>query len=112
MSYFLFVDESGSDSSPPYETLAGVAIEDRDLWNVIQRIYALEYEIFGRRITTGHLELKGKKILKNKVFKHAGQLEALPADTRRDLAKSCLSKGETHDAPTREELTCSSSDLI
>ena len=105
MSFFLFVDESGCDGSPPYETLAGVAVEDRDLWNVIQRIYALEYEIFGRRITTGRLELKGKKILKNKVFKHAGQLEALPADTRRDLAKSCISKGETHDTPTREELT-------
>jgi hypothetical protein len=35
MSYFLFVDESGCDGSPPYETLAGVAVEDRDLWNVI-----------------------------------------------------------------------------
>jgi len=105
MSYFLFVDESGSDGSPPYETLAGVAIEDRDLWNVIQSIYALEYEIFGRRITAGHLELKGKKILKNKVFKHAGQLEAQSADVRRDWAKSCFSKGETHDAPTRKELT-------
>ncbi|MDR0239011.1 MAG: DUF3800 domain-containing protein [Deltaproteobacteria bacterium] len=105
MGYFLFVDESGCDGSPPYEALAGVAIEDRDLWNVIQRIYALEYEIFGRRITTGCLELKGKKILKNKVFKHASQLEALPSDIRRELAKSCLNKGETHDAPTRAELT-------
>ena len=105
MSYFLFVDESGCDGSPPYETLAGVVIEDRDLWNVIQRIYALEYEIFGRRITTGCLELKGKKILKNKVFKHADQLGALPTDARRDLAQRCLKKGETHNTPTREELT-------
>ncbi|MDR2745409.1 MAG: hypothetical protein LBB66_09515 [Desulfovibrio sp.] len=29
MGYFLFVDESGHDGTPPYEVLAGVALEDR-----------------------------------------------------------------------------------
>jgi hypothetical protein len=105
MSYLLFVDESGGDGSSPYEALAGVAVEDRDLWNVIQQIYALEFEFFGQRISTGRLELKGKKLLKNKVFRHAGQLDVFPDDTRRELANTCLSKGEPHVAPTCAELT-------
>ncbi len=105
MSYFLFVDESGSDGQGPYETLAGVAVEDRQLWPLIQQIYSLEIEFFGRRITTGSLELKGKKILKNKVFKHASQLMDLPPDERLASANTCLGKGETHETPTRKELT-------
>jgi len=50
MSFLLFIDESGQDRrDSPCEVLAGIAIEDRDLWNLITAIQqadlvcALEY---------------------------------------------------------------------
>ncbi|MFW6053116.1 MAG: DUF3800 domain-containing protein, partial [Desulfosalsimonas sp.] len=64
MSYFLFIDESGQDrKESPYEVLAGVAVKDSELWNLIQRIHDLEQDIFGMRISEGALELKAKKLL-------------------------------------------------
>lgn len=75
MAYFLFVDESGQDRrDSPYEVLAGVAIEDQDLWNLIKAIQDAEFHHFGSRYSRGERELKGKKILKRKVFRHAGML--------------------------------------
>jgi len=39
----LFVDGSGTDRrEAPYGVLAGVAIHERDLWNLIQAIRAVE----------------------------------------------------------------------
>lgn len=74
MSYFLFIDESGQDQkSSPYEVLAGVAVKDIELWNLIQRIHDLERELFGMRISEGSLELKAKKLLKRKTFRLAAQ---------------------------------------
>ncbi|MDR0868019.1 MAG: DUF3800 domain-containing protein [Planctomycetota bacterium] len=105
MSYFLFVDESGHDGSPPYEVLAGVAIEDRDLWNCILAVHALEEQTFGRRISQGGLELKGKKLLKNKTFKHAKQMEVMMPEEMRQLALACLKKGDAKESITRRELT-------
>jgi hypothetical protein len=36
MAFLLFVDESGQDrGDSPYEVLAGIAIEDQDLWNLV-----------------------------------------------------------------------------
>jgi hypothetical protein len=105
MSYFLFIDESGHDGFPPYEVLAGVAIEDRDLWNCILAIHSLEEQIFGERISKELLELKGKKLLKAKVFKHALQMEPIEYHERRELALSCLQKGKTKTQPSRRELT-------
>lgn len=108
MSFLLFVDESGHDQkSSPYQVLAGIAIEDRDLWNLIQKIQDLEVLHFGLRITQGALELKGRKLLKRKVFRLASQLPAMPPAQRRQLAKSLLDKtlDSTSPAPTREELT-------
>ena len=44
----LFIDESGHDhGEAPYEVLAGVAISQRDLWNLIQAIRGAEVEFFG-----------------------------------------------------------------
>jgi hypothetical protein len=105
MSYFLFIDESGHDGIPPYEVLAGVALEDRDLWNCILAVHALERQIFGRRISQGFLELKGKKLLKKKVFRHAAQMPPLEQEDRQHLALSCLQKGDGKEQPTRAELT-------
>lgn len=58
MAYFLFIDESGQDhKDSPYEVLAGVAVEDRDLWNLIQSIQAAEIRHFGMRYSIGYNEL-------------------------------------------------------
>lgn len=112
MSYLLFMDESGHDRVvSPREVLAGIAIEDRDLWNFVGEIHAAEAAYFGRRISSGRLELKGEKLLKSKVFRHAGQLEAIDPVERCRLAKACLDRGDQFRGdpagghPTRPELT-------
>jgi len=103
MSYMLFVDESGQDlRDSPYAVLAGIAVEDRDLWNLICRVQDAELEFFGRRVADGLLELKGKKLLKSKTFRQAAQMEPIPADKRRDLARALLEDGTTC---TRERIT-------
>lgn len=106
MSYFLFVDESGIDhKESPYEVLAGIAVEDRDVWNVITQLHSLEYRHFGRRVSDGQLEIKAKKLLKRKVFRLAGQLGPIPVERRKRLAKCCLEKGLDGSTPNMEELT-------
>lgn len=65
MAYILFLDESGHDlKDSPYEVLAGVAVEDKNVWNLIRQIHLLEENIFGRRYSYGERELKARKILK------------------------------------------------
>lgn len=106
MAYFLFIDESGHDRSvAPYEVLAGVAIEDKNLWNLIQRIHEVEYEHFGMRISEGQLELKAKKLLKKKTFKLASQMSAFSKPDRMKLTKSCLEKGKSKNTTIRESVT-------
>lgn len=103
MSYFLFIDESGHDQhESPYEVLAGVAVEDRDLWNLINALQQTELALFGRRYSQGADELKARKLLKKKTFKHAGQAAPIESDTRRELARRALDDGEH---ATREQLT-------
>jgi len=112
VSYLLFMDESGHDRrESPREVLAGISIEDRDLWNFIGEVHNAELRIFGRRISSGRLELKGEKLLKKKVFRHANQLPPIATETRRELAKACLDRGDEFRGdskggnPTRPELT-------
>ncbi|MBF0137668.1 MAG: DUF3800 domain-containing protein [Magnetococcales bacterium] len=95
MSYLLFLDESGQDRrESPYEVLAGVGIEDRDLWNLTCLVQDAEERFFGQRVSTGHLELKGKKLIKSKTFRLANQLPPMAPMQRSALAKSCLEKGD------------------
>ena len=90
----LFVDESGHDHrESPYEILAGAAIREQDLWNLIQAIQNLEVELFGLRLAEVGIEVKGKKLLKTKVFRHATQMEAIDPQKRRDLCIGFLQKG-------------------
>lgn len=50
MTQLLFLDESGHDlKDSPYEVLAGIAVEDRDLWNLICAVQQSEETHFGRR---------------------------------------------------------------
>jgi hypothetical protein len=94
MAWFLFVDESGHDRvASPYEVLAGVAIEDRDLWNLVNAVHSSEISNFGRRYSDGRRELKGTKILKSKVFHHAALNVDVPEDEIRRLAKQALDHG-------------------
>ena len=91
LAYFLFIDESGQDRrDSPYEVLAGVAIEDVRLWDLVQLIRISKCDHFGTRYTRGERELKGKKLLKRKTFRLAGQLPAIPREERSELAFDCL----------------------
>ncbi len=91
----LFIDESGQDhQGAPYEILAGVAIHEQDLWNLIQAIQGLEIEIFGVRLAEVGVEMKGKKLLKSKVFRHAAQMgEFDDSEERRAFCAEFLQKG-------------------
>jgi len=89
-----FIDESGHDhGEAPYEVLAGVAMAESDLWNLIQAIRSAEVEYFGIHMAKVGLELKGGKLLKRKTFRHAAQGPAIEPDRRRDLARAFLEKG-------------------
>lgn len=98
MAWLLFIDESGHDrKDAPYEVLAGIAIQDRDLWNIINAIQAAEIQRFGRRYSAGYNELKGRKILKSKVFHHADLNAPVPPDSIPSLAKAALDNGASAD---------------
>ena len=94
MGYFLFIDESGQDrQTSPYEVLAGIAVEDSELWNLVQRAHTLEQDVFGMRISEGKLELKGKKLLKRKTFRLARQVDFIAASQRRELVQAIRTYG-------------------
>jgi hypothetical protein len=62
LAFFLFVGESGQDyRESPYEVLAGIAVEDRDLWSLVTALQDAEVRIFGRRYSSEGRELKAKK---------------------------------------------------
>ncbi len=89
-----FIDESGHDhGDAPYEVLAAVAVAEGDLWNLIQAIRAAEIEFFGVHLHEVGVEFKGKKLLKNKTFRHARQGPEIEPNRRRDLARQFLLKG-------------------
>jgi len=90
----LFVDESGHDHrESPYEILAGVAIREQDLWNLILAIQGLEVEIFGLHLSNVEVEIKGKKLLKHKIFRLAAQMPEIDRGERRGLCAEFLQKG-------------------
>ncbi len=95
MAYFLFIDESGQDlREAPYEVLAGVTVEDRDLWNLVKVLQDVELRVFGTRYRANERELKGKKLLKTKTYRQATALPPIPEQARQVLAKKCLEEGE------------------
>ncbi len=102
MSYLLFIDESGQDRrDSPYEVLAGVAIKDKKIWPLVQRINAIQKDCFGvQRYRKFRSEAKGTKILKRKTFRQAATCPALDNPDRRNLAYAMLADG-TRPAPRR-----------
>lgn len=102
MAYFIFVDESGIDKrDSDYEVLCGVAIEDRDLWNIISVLKDLEIRILGARYSNSKREIKGRKFLKKKVFQHAEYFNDIGESERTALAAKCLANGN---AASKREL--------
>ena len=96
MAWLLFLDESGQDRrESPYEVLAGLAIEDRELWKLIQGLKSLQEKHFGIRLFDAYgQEAKAQKLLKRKVYKHAKQTGPIELQRRTELAKEALTKGE------------------
>jgi len=89
-----FVDESGQDHhETPYEVLAGIAINERDLWNLLQAIESAERDIFGVRLAEVGVEFKGRKMLKSKTFRLAQQAAPISPEVRRRLCTEFLAKG-------------------
>jgi Protein of unknown function (DUF3800) len=92
----LFIDESGHDrSGTPCEVLAGVAIAEDNLWNLVRSIRSAERDHFG-----GYLrellreETKGKKLLKSDRFHEANSKVTIAPAERVQLANSLLTKGK------------------
>jgi hypothetical protein len=106
MSYLLFMDESGHDHGVvPYEVRGGISLHDSDLWQFVRSIQAAELANFGGHLHQFGSEIKGMKLLKNRVFKWANQGSPLEAEERRRLALAFLNKGAAQQTPTRPEFT-------
>ena len=71
----LFIDESGHDNSgTPCEVLAGVAVAEDNLWNLVRAVRAAERDHFGDYLRHFLVdERKGKKLLKTKRFRSANR---------------------------------------
>jgi hypothetical protein len=95
VGWFLFVDESGQDGkNSPYEVLAGLAVEDRQLWRLIQDLKDSQEAHFGIRLFDAYgAEAKGQKLLRTKTFRLAEQKAALPPGDRTALALAALTNG-------------------
>ncbi|MBS1661905.1 MAG: DUF3800 domain-containing protein [Bacteroidetes bacterium] len=103
MAFFLFIDESGQDHhDSPYEVLAGIAIEDKELWNLIRSAHELELNCFGRKYREIGNEIKARTFLKRKTFRLARQMPSISLPERTALAKRALDNGAT---VTKAELT-------
>jgi hypothetical protein len=100
MAWFLFIDESGQDhKESPYEVLAGVAIKDENLWDLVKELHDAEIAHFGRRYSDGVRELKGTKILKRKTFARARSEHAVLPNEVPALSKAILDSGKQYGTP-------------
>lgn len=104
VAWLLFLDESGTDGrNSPYEVLAGLAVEDRQLWRLIRQLNDLQEHCFGMRLFKAYgKEAKAQKLLKPKVYRHAAQMPAIEPSERQGLAHAMLSDGAV---PRRAQLT-------
>lgn len=95
MSWMLFIDESGHDGRhSPYEVLAGLAVEDRALWRLIQALRSAQENHFGIRLFDAYrAEAKGQKLLNRKTFRLAAQKAPLEPALRLELAHRALTDG-------------------
>lgn len=98
MAYFLYVAASGRDGGAcPYGVLAGVAVEERDLWNLAQALADAQFRHFGRTLKPREAAGRPRNLLKHKSFRLAAQMRPIELDERRELARACLERGEGAD---------------
>ncbi|HEY1377710.1 MAG TPA: DUF3800 domain-containing protein [Gemmataceae bacterium] len=92
----LFIDESGHDHHDmPCEVLAGVAVTEDGLWNLVRAIRAAERDYFGGYVRDLFAEeIKAKKLLKRKRFAEANRDVAIAPEDCPRLAHSLLQKGK------------------
>jgi hypothetical protein len=104
MSWAFFIDESGQDQrDSPYEVLAALAVEDRQIWPLIRQISDAQQHFFGMRLFEAYgREAKAQKLLNRKTFRLAGQLPPFPQQERTRLAHEILVDGTV---ASRERLT-------
>ena len=104
MSWAFFIDESGQDQKQsPYEVLAGLAVEDRQIWKLIRQISDAQKHFFGMRLFEAYgREAKAQKLLNRRTFHHAAQMDPIANDERRRFAHEILLNG---DQPSRPRLT-------
>ncbi|MBK5219367.1 MAG: DUF3800 domain-containing protein [Thermoleophilia bacterium] len=99
-----FVDESGIDlKQAPCVVLAGVAIREADVWPLTQAFMDLSAAVLRFPPEMGY-EIKGAKLLKTRVFRHAALLGPLPDAQRNAAVDRLLTKNEKGDDVGREEL--------
>jgi len=104
----------------PCETLAGIAISEDNLWNLVQAIRSAEREYFGGYLRELHLdEIKGRTLLKKKRFKSAARNVQIPTEELVGLTNSCLRKGLeasqqglAHSGATERELVAYSRQVL
>jgi hypothetical protein len=89
------MDESGQDlRNSPYEVLAGIAVEDRQIWPLIRQLSDAQQHIFGMRLFEAYgQEAKAKELLKAKTFRLAAQLPVFEPAVRAKLAREILEDG-------------------
>jgi len=98
VALFMFTGASGRPpGASPYEVVAGVVIEDRDVWNLAQALVDAELRHFGRRYSPAGAPPRARQLLGAKVFRQASLLPAAPLEERRELARACLENGRGAD---------------
>ncbi len=92
----MFIDESGHDGSgTPCEVLAGVAVAEDNLWNLVRAVRAAEREFFGDFLRNFLVdERKAKRLLKTKRFRSANRQVHIAEKELATLAHSALVKGK------------------
>jgi hypothetical protein len=101
VAYFLYVATSGRDGGAcPYAVLSGVAVEERDLWNLAQAVSDAQFRHFGRPLDVCEAVARPRNLLKRKTFRLAAQMRPLELDVRRELARGCLTSGDGADRRT------------
>ena len=113
MAWLLFIDESGHDrSTSPYEVLAGVAIQDHTVREVIGQLHEAEIRWFGRRYSAGSRELKGRVLLKRKVYRHRNLNVQIDPEDIPVLARGALDDGMRADARKLKALATAKLDYV
>ena len=110
----MFIDESGHDRREmPCEVLAGVAIAEDNLWNLVKAVRSAEKDHFGDYLRNLRLgEVKAKALLKRKRFKSAERPVVIEEAELVPLAYRALSKGMVASKEGRSESGATERELV